>query len=51
VLAQPYRLDPGLECVVHLPDDPRGLLPGSSAPAVLRLRQDAAAGRDGGGGT
>ncbi len=51
VLTQPYRLDPELACTVHLPDDPRGILPGSSAPVVLRLRQDAAAGRDGGGGT
>jgi hypothetical protein len=38
LLAQPYRLAPGVQARVVLPEDLRALLPGSSAPVVSRLR-------------
>ena len=38
LLAQPYRIAPGVAARLVLPDDRRTLLPGSSAPVVLRLR-------------
>ena len=50
LLTQPYRLAPHLVAQVRLPDDRRSLLPGSSAPVVLRLR-DPAPHRTGGAGT
>jgi hypothetical protein len=55
LLTQPYRLAPHLEATVRYPADPEALLPGSSAPVVVRVRRDAAlhdsALRAGGGGT
>jgi hypothetical protein len=50
LLTQPYRLAPHLEATIRYPSDPEALLPGSSAPVVVRLRRDAAL-RAGGGGT
>ncbi|GAB3780667.1 GAF domain-containing protein [Nocardioides ungokensis] len=50
LMTQPYRLAPHLDAQVRLPVDPRSLLPGSSAPVVLRLRADSPV-RPGGGGT
>jgi len=38
LLAQPYRIAPGVTARLVLPDDRSTLLPGSSAPVVLRLR-------------
>jgi len=38
LLAQPYRLAPGVVARLVLPEDRRALLPGSSAPVVSRLR-------------
>lgn len=38
LLSGPYRVSPGVVAVVELPGDPRAALPGSSAPAVRRLR-------------
>ncbi len=39
---RPYRFADHTEVEVLLPDDPRGLLPHSTAPAVSRLRTSAA---------
>lgn len=39
LLTQPYRLSPSVESRIVLPDDPRGTLPGSSAPVITALRQ------------
>jgi hypothetical protein len=49
LLTQPYRLAGHLTCAIRLPDDPRSLLPGSSAPVVARLRAHAQVGTGGGG--
>ncbi len=38
LLSGPYRLAPGAATVLRLPDDPRDLLPRSSAPVVQRRR-------------
>lgn len=38
LLSGPYRISPGVATAVELPGDPRAALPGSSAPAVGRLR-------------
>lgn len=38
LLSGPYRIAPGVTTSVELPVDPMAALPGSSAPAVLRLR-------------
>lgn len=38
LLTQPYRLSPSVESRIVLPDDPRGTLPGSSAPVITALR-------------
>lgn len=46
LLAQPYRIAPGVSAGLVLPDDLRALLPGSNAPVVARLR-----GGNGGGDT
>lgn len=35
----PYRISPGVVVAIDLPGDPLGALPGSSAPAVRRLRE------------
>lgn len=43
LLSGPYRLSPRVAAGLELPDDPRGVLPGSSAPVVLRLRSAAPA--------
>ena len=48
LLTQPYRVAPHLESAIRLPADPRTLLPGSSAPVVVRLREH---GQVGTGGT
>lgn len=45
LLSAPYRLAPGGQVTVHLPEDPAGLLPGSSAPVVRRHRRDQVTGR------
>ncbi|MFC4784285.1 GAF domain-containing protein [Nocardioides sp. MAHUQ-72] len=50
LLTQPYRVAPHLEPEVRLPADPAALLPGSSAPVVVRLRTNAPR-RPGGAGT
>ncbi|MGW4383997.1 GAF domain-containing protein [Kitasatospora sp. NPDC004531] len=42
--ARPYRLTTCAQAVVHGPDDPYDLLPGSAAPAVRALRADLAHG-------
>lgn len=47
LLTQPYRLAPHLDSAVRLPADPGALLPGSSAPVVVRLRRHAPLGAGG----
>jgi len=49
LLTQPYRIAPHLECAIRLPADPRTLLPGSSAPVVVRLRDHGPHGTGGAG--
>lgn len=39
LLSGPYRVSPGVVALIELPADPRAVLPGSSAPAVRRLRE------------
>jgi hypothetical protein len=39
LLSGPYRISPGVVCGIDLPVDPLAALPGSSAPAVRRLRE------------
>ena len=46
---QPYRVAPHLESAIRLPADPRTLLPGSSAPVVVRLREHGQVGTGGAG--
>jgi hypothetical protein len=41
LLSSPYRLAPAVATVLRLPDDPRNLLPRSSAPVVQRRRRPA----------
>jgi hypothetical protein len=38
LLSGPYRIAPGVEAAVDVPSDPQAALPGSSAPAVRRMR-------------
>jgi hypothetical protein len=38
LLSAPYRIVPGVAAAIDLPDDRGAALPGSSAPAVRRLR-------------
>ena len=49
LLTQPYRVAPHLESAIRLPADPRTLLPGSSAPVVVRLREHGQVGTGGAG--